>query len=71
MRLRQPRWQCWPLATQAQAHSAGARLAADPRRAVFVQTDNIAGNQIVVYDRSADGTLTQAAVYGTGGLGGS
>lgn len=37
---------------------------------VFVQTDNLAGNQIVVYDRAANGTLTQAGIYGTGGLGG-
>ena len=37
---------------------------------MFVQTDNTAGNQIVAYDRAADGTLTQAGVYATGGLGG-
>ena len=37
---------------------------------VFVQTDNTAGNQVVAYDRAADGTLTQAGVYNTGGLGG-
>jgi len=37
---------------------------------VFVQTDNTAGNQVVVYDRAADGALTQAGVYNTGGLGG-
>jgi DNA-binding beta-propeller fold protein YncE len=37
---------------------------------VFVQTDNTAGNQVVVYDRAAEGTLTQAGVYDTGGLGG-
>lgn len=39
-------------------------------RAVFVQTDNTAGNQIVAYSRAADGTLTQAGAYATGGLGG-
>jgi 6-phosphogluconolactonase (cycloisomerase 2 family) len=38
--------------------------------AVFVQTDNTAGNQIVAYQRTASGTLTQAGVYNTGGLGG-
>lgn len=38
--------------------------------AVFVQTDNLKGNQVVVYDRSAEGKLAQAAVYNTGGLGG-
>jgi Lactonase, 7-bladed beta-propeller len=38
--------------------------------AVFVQTDNTAGNQVVAYQRAADGTLSQVAVYPTGGLGG-
>src|SRR6202046_3540324 len=38
--------------------------------AVFVQTDNTAGNQIVAYHRNADGTLTAAGTYATGGLGG-
>ena len=37
---------------------------------VFVQNDNLAGNQIVAYDRAWNGTLTQAGVYATGGLGG-
>ncbi len=37
---------------------------------VFVQTDNTSGNAIVVYHRNDDGTLTQAAQYATGGLGG-
>ncbi|HXZ62803.1 MAG TPA: hypothetical protein VEG62_08675 [Acidimicrobiales bacterium] len=37
---------------------------------VFVQTDNVAGNQIVAYDRAANGTLTQAGTYATEGLGG-
>lgn len=38
---------------------------------VFVQTDNTTGNQVVAYDRAADGVLTQAGVYDTGGLGGT
>lgn len=38
--------------------------------AVFVQTDNPAGNTVVAYDRAADGTLTEAGTYATGGLGG-
>ncbi|WP_329577404.1 lactonase family protein [Kitasatospora sp. NBC_01250] len=38
--------------------------------AVFVQTDNPAGNQIVAYRRADDGTLTQDGRYDTGGLGG-
>ncbi len=42
-----------------------------PGRAVFVQTDGLAGNQVVVYDRRGDGTLSYAATYPTGGLGGA
>jgi hypothetical protein len=37
---------------------------------VFVQTDGLSGNAIVAYDRSADGTLSEAGTYPTGGLGG-
>ena len=36
--------------------------------AVFVQTDNPAGNQIVAYHRNDDGTLVPAGTYATGGL---
>jgi len=39
-------------------------------RVVLVQTDNTAGNQVVVYDRAGDGTLSRAGAYATGGLGG-
>jgi 6-phosphogluconolactonase (cycloisomerase 2 family) len=38
--------------------------------AVFVQTDNAAGNAVVVYDRARDGSLRQAGSYATGGRGG-
>jgi 6-phosphogluconolactonase (cycloisomerase 2 family) len=38
--------------------------------AVFVQTDDTAGNAIAVYTRGADGTLAPAGTYGTGGNGG-
>jgi 6-phosphogluconolactonase (cycloisomerase 2 family) len=38
--------------------------------AVFVQTDNVTGNQIVAYHRNVDGTLVPAGSYATGGLGG-
>ena len=38
--------------------------------ALFVQTDNTAGNQIVAYIRNANGTLAPAGTYATGGLGG-
>jgi DNA-binding beta-propeller fold protein YncE len=38
--------------------------------AVFVQTDNPAGNTIVAYTRTSDGGLQQAGSYPTGGNGG-
>ena len=38
--------------------------------AVFVQTDDPAGNQVVAYSRAANGTLSVANTYATGGLGG-
>lgn len=37
---------------------------------VFVQTDNTAGNHVVAYHRAANGTLSPAGSYATGGLGG-
>jgi 6-phosphogluconolactonase (cycloisomerase 2 family) len=47
-----------------------ANAAPNPTGPVFVQTDNPVGNQVVAYDRAANGTLTQAGVYNTGGKGG-
>jgi DNA-binding beta-propeller fold protein YncE len=38
--------------------------------AVFVEANDPTGNSIAVYDRNADGTLTAAGRYATGGLGG-
>jgi 6-phosphogluconolactonase (cycloisomerase 2 family) len=38
--------------------------------AVFVQTDDPAGNHIVAYHRAANGSLTLAGTYSTGGHGG-
>lgn len=38
---------------------------------VFAQTNSASGNAVVAYDRHADGTLTAAGRYPTGGLGGS
>jgi 6-phosphogluconolactonase (cycloisomerase 2 family) len=61
------------MATVALTGTAGAATNGFGRgtdHVVFVQTDNPAGNQIVAYDREADGSLTQAGVYDTGGLGG-
>ncbi|WP_228717928.1 lactonase family protein [Kitasatospora acidiphila] len=62
---------CAPAATA----SATAAARADDGRphahhAVFAQTNNPAGNQVVAYHRADDGRLTQTAVYDTGGLGG-
>ncbi|MBP0458185.1 lactonase family protein [Streptomyces montanisoli] len=37
---------------------------------VFVQNDDVEGNAVVTYDRAADGSLTKAGTYATGGLGG-
>ena len=44
---------------------------AGANHAIFVQTDNPSGNQIVAYLRSGNGVLTQAGTYNTDGLGGS
>ena len=38
--------------------------------AVFVQTNNLAGNAIAAFRRAPDGTLSAAGTYPTGGLGG-
>ena len=54
------------LASPALAHEAPHH----GRGTVFVQTDDPAGNTVVAYDRAADGRLTQAGTYATGGLGG-
>jgi hypothetical protein len=44
----------------ASVSSPAATARADGDHAVFVQTDNTAGNRIVVYRRGADGTLSPA-----------
>lgn len=41
------------------------------KNVVFVQTNELGGNQIAVYDRRPDGSLTRAGTYPTGGLGGA
>jgi DNA-binding beta-propeller fold protein YncE len=64
------------LAVLAGPASAAVRPAArhvgpgGARDAVFVQTDNTAGNRVVAYHRAADGTLTEVGQYPTGGVGG-
>ncbi len=56
--------------THARDHGSGPfeRRGAD---AVFVQTDNPAGNQVIAYHREHDGTLANGDAYSTGGLGGA
>jgi Lactonase, 7-bladed beta-propeller len=50
--------------------TAGAEgLGSSDVHAVFVQTNDTAGNQVVVYRRGANGGLSFAARYNTGGLG--
>jgi hypothetical protein len=72
----------WKLATVTAAGVAAAALSAlpasaatvpaspGPAHAVFVQTDNTAGNTIVAYQRTAAGGLQQIGSYPTGGNGG-
>jgi 6-phosphogluconolactonase (cycloisomerase 2 family) len=57
----------WAASTRPAHDTLGS---GDPRNVVFVQTDNTAGNEVVVYQQAPDGTLTQAGAYPTGGLGG-
>lgn len=60
-------------ATAVYSAGAGAATGSFGRSSshvVFVQNDNVAGNQVVAYDRAPDGSLTQAGTYATGGLGG-
>ena len=49
------------------AHAAAAASGG----VVWVQTNQPTGNSVVVYDRGADGRLTQAGTYPTGGDGGA
>jgi 6-phosphogluconolactonase (cycloisomerase 2 family) len=50
---------------------AQASFAGTGNHAVFVQTNELNGNKIAVYDRASDGSLTRVATYPTGGLGGA
>jgi 6-phosphogluconolactonase (cycloisomerase 2 family) len=58
-----------PSALAAPDHGAGPTPSSGG--AAFVQTDNLAGNAVVPYKRSAQGRLTQAGIYKTGGKGGA
>jgi hypothetical protein len=60
-----------PFATPALASTAAPAFSSGgASHAVFVQTDNTSGNQVVAYYRAPDGTLSPAGTYATGGLGG-
>jgi hypothetical protein len=58
------------VAPAAAAHAEVGHNAA-PAHAVFVQTNDPAGNAVLVYDRADDGTLSAAGTYPTGGNGGA
>ena len=55
----------------AAASGSASAFGYGPDQAVFVQTDNAAGNQVIAYDQAPNGTLTEAGIYNTGGLGGA
>ena len=57
----------------AQASSAGGGHGRQhgERNVVFVQTNELTGNQIAVYDRGFDGRLSRVGTYPTGGNGGA
>src|ERR1039458_2098702 len=59
-----------PTAAGALGPAPGPNFGGGFQHPVFVQTDNVAGNQVVAYDRAANGALTLANTYDTGGLGG-
>jgi 6-phosphogluconolactonase (cycloisomerase 2 family) len=59
-----------PAVAEADPSPGFAPSAVGADHAVFVQTDNPAGNQVVAYHRDDNGALVPAGVYATGGLGG-
>ena len=61
---------CALAATVGAAFVAAHAAAASPGAVVWVQTNEPTGNSVVVYDRGADGLLTRAGTYPTGGNGG-
>ena len=56
------------LATTSSAFASGGGW--HSQKALFVQTNDTTANQIMVYDRAWNGTLTFDASYATGGKGG-
>lgn len=60
----------WIASTSPVLASPRARVAVEQGHAVFAMNDRLEGNQVIAFSRAEDGTLTQAGVYDTGGLGG-
>lgn len=54
---------------QASSASGGHGRQHGQKNVVFVQTNELTGNQIAVYDRGFDGRLNRVATYPTGGNG--
>ncbi len=60
-----------PAAAGADGFPSGGHFTGEAAyHAVFVETDNTTGNQVVAYQRADNGALTEAGAYNTGGLGG-
>ena len=57
--------------TTALTVGAASAYADTPQHAVFVETNDATGNQVIAYERGRDGRLAEVARYRTGGLGGS
>jgi hypothetical protein len=60
------------VAAGAFAAPAGARTAYEDAGSglVFMQTNDLGGNRVAVYDRRGHSTLAEAGTYATAGLGG-
>lgn len=59
------------LGTTALTVAASSAYADTPQHAVFIETNDATGNQVIAYERGWDGRLAEVARYRTGGLGGS
>ncbi len=59
-----------PAISAAASAAASAATGYGRTGSVFVQTDNLSGNAVAAYRRTADGRLEPAGTYPTGGLGG-
>ena len=62
-------WMALVLAASFALSGAGAAAAAGDNGAVYTLTNSAAGNEVAIFNRAADGTLTAAGSVSTGGLG--